>query len=596
MTRGRNVDARASSRVRRALARSTMHRLFLALVFVLLLPAAHLRADKPDYPGIWGIWGAPLSREGRPWYKGHGVTVEWAEIEPADGRFDWRKLDAAVAEATSKELYVMVMVYTGMRTPQWVYAAGVPKVSTDFNGGADFPFYLDEGFKRYFKRMIDRLAQHIDRELPPEMRKRIIAVQCPVGASGDPHPYKVEAEKGSGQVGAWGSGATKIERAAWIDYQKEMFAHYYAAFARAKPMIHCLFNSNYDDALHAWALKSFPGMWVKTARIGDRYQNNGEARETSYQTTLPRLLSSFHGGKATRARSEMDLTSRKWFTEAPLWGMYWTQLWGLHNFQDIHNQVSRDLQNPDYHPAFEFYSRYAGYKDPRDSHGAWCALRDGIDYADTGRFPEATFGELGRGADNRSRYDAIVAAMKPFGAAQSPTGYGRRTNWNGMDDVGFEIHRGNYELYLHQIAPNETSQGLWRVGPKDQFYGRFARRFDHAAGKDAMYFNLDDGFFGAPLQGKYEVEVRVVYFDEGRGKFALKYDAVGDTQKTALEITKRGTARWQEARATVRDGNFANRGPRGADLVLVNLDAEDDTFHLIELTRTTGDRKGFWGE
>jgi hypothetical protein len=41
---------------------------------------------------------------------------------------------------------------------------------------------------------------------------------------------------------------------------------------------------------------------------------------------------------------------------------------------------------------------------------------------------------------------------------------------------------------------------------------------------------------------------------------------------------------------------FGQRGERRADLSLVNLDAEDDTFHLIEITRKTGDRKGVWGD
>jgi hypothetical protein len=41
---------------------------------------------------------------------------------------------------------------------------------------------------------------------------------------------------------------------------------------------------------------------------------------------------------------------------------------------------------------------------------------------------------------------------------------------------------------------------------------------------------------------------------------------------------------------------FANRGPQKSDLSLVNLDGEDDTFHLIEITRKTGDRKGHWGD
>jgi hypothetical protein len=151
-------------------------------------------------------------------------------------------------------------------------------------------------------------------------------------------------------------------------------------------------------------------------------------------------------------------------------------------------------------------------------------------------------------------------------------------------------------LYLHQLEAEATSVGLWRVGPKDQPYGRFARRFDHAAGKDAMAFDLADGFFGEPHNGRYPVEVRVVYFDEGKGRWALQYDAMSNPQKTAVEVTKKGTNRWQEVRVTIADGAFNNRGPQRSDLRLVNLDAEDDTFHLVEITRATGDRKGHWGD
>lgn len=223
-------------------------------------------------------------------------------------------------------------------------------------------------------------------------------------------------------------------------------------------------------------------------------------------------------------------------------------------------------------------------------------MRDGLDYTDAKRFPEDKFGAVGRAGENKERYAAIAKAMAPFGAAQSKVPAARRTNWKGMDDIGFEIFQGNYELYLHQIAANETSQGLWRVGSKDQMYGRFARRFDHESGKDIMFFDIEDAFFGEPLQGRYEVEVRVVYFDEGRGKWALKYDAVSNPDKTALEVTKTGTSLWKAVRVTLTDAYFGNRGARQSDLALVNLDTENDTFHLIEITRNTGDRKGYWGE
>jgi hypothetical protein len=76
----------------------------------------------------------------------------------------------------------------------------------------------------------------------------------------------------------------------------------------------------------------------------------------------------------------------------------------------------------------------------------------------------------------------------------------------------------------------------------------------------------------------------------------LKYDAQDDSQKTAFTVTKTNTGRWLEKVATISDGYFGNRMPNKSDLMLMNLDAEDDTFHMIELTRATGYRTGYFGD
>src|SRR5262249_9422991 len=152
------------------------------------------------------------------------------------------------------------------------------------------------------------------------------------------------------------------------------------------------------------------------------------------------------------------------------------------------------LDDPRFHPAFDFYTRYAGYKDPRDATGVWVALRDGLDAADTTRFPEgAGFGAALR--DNTARYAAIAAAFAPFGARQDDPAAAGKTSWDALNDVGWQIHSGNYQMGLTQWDPAGTSVGLWRQGPIEQMYGRFARRFDHASGRDAMYFDIDDQFF-----------------------------------------------------------------------------------------------------
>jgi hypothetical protein len=60
---------------------------------------------------------------------------------------------------------------------------------------------------------------------------------------------------------------------------------------------------------------------------------------------------------------------------------------------------------------------------------------------------------------------------------------------------------------------------------------------------------------------------------------------MNEPQKTAYSVTKTNTGLWQEKIVTLDDAYFGNRGARGADMMLVNTDAEDDIFHIIELTR-----------
>jgi hypothetical protein len=549
-------------------------------------PSATTAAGKPDYPGIWGIWGNTVSKEGRPWYKGQVVTVKWTEIEPTNNQFNWQALDSDINSSASQGLYVMVLVYTGLHAPPWLYSSGVPEVKTDWQRGSSFPDYLNPVYKDFFKRMISTVANHLQTAYPPAIRSKIIGVQGAVGASGDPSPYKGNLPTGA---------EADLPPQDWQAFQKEMFQSFYDAYKNSNPPIHVLINTGYDPALNEWAINTLPGIWLKTNRIGDRYQNDGEMLKDNPGAFLPPFLREFYNGKAIRSRSEMDLTDQGWFTEAPLWNMYWTQLWGLHNGQDMHNQLDTDLANPQYDPAFEFYSKYAGYKDPRDSTGVWIALHDGLDASDTDRFPESQYGAARR--NDKDRYTVIANAYAQYGAEQNdPAGSGK-TSWNALNDVGWAIYTGNFQMWLTQINPDATSQGLWRQGPKDQMYGRFARRFDHATGKDAMYFNIDDRFFNnQPLNGAYPVTLRVVYLDQGTGAWALKYDAVGDSQKTAVTVTKTNTGQWLEKAVTVTDGYFANRMPNGGDLMLVNPDGEDDTFHMIEVIRTTGYRTGYFGD
>jgi subtilisin-like proprotein convertase family protein len=97
-----------------------------------------------------------------------------------------------------------------------------------------------------------------------------------------------------------------------------------------------------------------------------------------------------------------------------------------------------------------------------------------------------------------------------------------------------------------------------------------------------MFFDINDNLL--PSAGQ-RVRLSVDYLDRGTGQFAIRYDAVGNNQKTAFTVTKTGSNTWKTASAIVTDWVFRNQGPNGSDLILVNLDSDDDIFHKLEVTK-----------
>ncbi len=157
---------------------------------------------------------------------------------------------------------------------------------------------------------------------------------------------------------------------------------------------------------------------------------------------------------------------------------------------------------------------------------------------------------------------------------------------NGLNDVMSDVFRGNYRLYLHQIDANQTSQGYWRIGPKHEPYGRFARGFNHDEGKNTILLDIEDSFFGGePLSGAYPVMVNIIFFDSGNGRWELRYDSKDNKDKVGLSVENSNTNRWITASVFLKDAYFGNRGTAGSDISIVNADSLANIFHMVEITR-----------
>jgi hypothetical protein len=321
---------------------------------------------------------------------------------------------------------------------------------------------------------------------------------------------------------------------------------------------------------------------------------------SSYKDTAVGSLTPFF------SRNEMDQTWTKPYFQLnlPLM-MYWTAVEQLHAGMGVWDISGSCLENSllidnpanRYKFAFEFFNTWSADVVQSTAGGAFSILHEGLDSQDTVKFPEATYGSAQLG--NTARYTNICQAYQAQGARMDDVSSAtdgqvlQRSNQTGFNDAGWGIVPGNYERFITQIDADATSKGVWRVrgalSTSSHPYDRFARSFDNASGRNTMYFNIDDLLMTSPGQA---VTLAVTYLDAGTGQFELQYDAKSSNRKSAFLVTKSNSNTWKTESVTINDWVFGNNGPNGADLILVNVDTEDDIFHMLEITKlvevTTG--------
>ena len=81
-------------------------------------------------------------------------------------------------------------------------------------------------------------------------------------------------------------------------------------------------------------------------------------------------------------------------------------------------------------------------------------MRQELDSKDTVAFPEVEFGEAK--SSNKERMVAIAERFAGQGARQEDPDHGINTPMNqrrakALNDVGWDVHRGNYESNIYQV-------------------------------------------------------------------------------------------------------------------------------------------------
>lgn len=141
---------------------------FVALLFVVLGVAARCPQTPGRETGVIQFAGYADSRGwSEPQSLGVNRLFTWAELEPADGQYDWSEFDELlrVAEASGKRLVPRVYTNVGawaQGTPQWVFDEGAAAYRSDAGDAPIQPVPTDPIFTQKFSEFLAVMGDRYD--------------------------------------------------------------------------------------------------------------------------------------------------------------------------------------------------------------------------------------------------------------------------------------------------------------------------------------------------------------------------------------------------------------------------------------------------
>ncbi len=547
-----------------------------------------------NYYGVWDRSNAfDISIDSDYSYlKGLKADFDWKDIQPTDSNnYDWSALQNILLKADNNNQMIAISIGVGPDSPTWIYSNGVPSVITDdtqHTNWQQYPYYYDEDYKRFYFKLITQLGVFL-RSQPTTVFENIGWVQVKTGCTGDEVAYK-----GNPLNVLYNSNNTM-----WKSFRLEAFNKFKTTFnlGDSSTYLPLLFN-NIDPIDQPdewqWVLSNISyGFGIKGGALA---RGHHLTEEENYKNTFTQYLLNPQGLKLFSA-AEMDQSWTKplYQINVPL-GFYWGAINGLNSglsVWDVTESALSEAQNrPELHSIFKFFNKYANQIYPNTSNSAFVIFHEGLNSADTVKFPENIYGNASKG--NQSRYLAICNAYSNKGAqmddiyAATQGQVYQRDSQTGYNDAGWKIEGGNYEKWITQINADSTSIGLFRINgqinSQSSIYDRFARSFENSTEKNSMYFKFDEQMF--TNSDPDSLIFKITWLDKIQNStWSLKYlNALG--QKTAVNVTGIGDNLWKTISVTIKDAIINQSGIMGSDFMLINTDSIDDVFHGIEVDLT----------
>ena len=478
--------------------------------------------ERPTFYPNRGIYDLEAKSD-LPYIRGEQIGVQWAECEPEEGKYDFSRIETALASAAEKKRFVVIKV-NGNKKPAYLYAKVPchPKIwSVQVSDKQGTLMYWHDSFKSAYLKFLSAYAAYL-KNAPH--KSIITALRLNYDAIGTEH-YAVPEQfrplsqwvcpPGVAQGPEYSDELKDKYKEAVVDAFVKDFLPDFKIFVRAN--IEDFVARKYADLFAAGVLG-----WFHTGASME--QNQAHHQEFRYSRFMQYCRPGYTYGFTescgySKFAAEINCPFVQW--------VYWRMLSELHAGVSFIGVFSHDLQlakdNPYIDAAYRFADTYAGYHaHPETSPGAWVALRGKGDY-----FP------------------------------------------------------GDY-TFLMERWPGDASAEVNKIGPSDQPFGAWARSLPAGQG---MFFDVHEKLFPANATGNIPASIRVVYLDSGRSSWETRYDAAGNPEKPACAVTNTDSGVWKEISANVTDGVFAGHAPHGSDLTIYNRGPGEAVFHMVEIER-----------
>jgi hypothetical protein len=325
------------------------------------LPAVASAATLPP-AGIYQVWGKD-SAATKPYVKGGQIMLEWSQIEPSRGNFNWSSLDSELAYYNSIGKVATVQVNSTKGKPAWVWnvvsRCGVVQRQ-------DAPQYWDPKYLGIQSELVNALAAHLKASPYASTVALVRASPNAIGTELTDLPATYRCVPSAGNRNYALTWSKTVRNQYYYDvmnlYRQAMLPEINVAL-RVQVWTQWPGHSPLD-----WLGAN--GAWM----MGTASDPDPDSVRDAFDLFA---FNKVKNGTANAYWEQKNGTKKNLVS----WE-YWRILMELHKGTRGIAVYGSDLAladtNPEFRATFDFANRYAGFQaDPANAPGAWVALRQG---------------------------------------------------------------------------------------------------------------------------------------------------------------------------------------------------------------------------